>query len=193
MTRTVTTQAELDAALADDAVTRILIDAPRAVAIRIDTSNGKAIGVQGETTVEWVTGSATVERVDGSATVERVDGSATAERRADVAMTTDNADAAPRPYVMFDPAQNFGAPSVADKRIPVAAVAGMVYAGETTEVVADEYGITRHAVLVACWWMARYGPWRYRWRWRKWLMEAEDPLWQGRPDECPDPRAGRKP
>ena len=57
-TRVVTSQAELDAALTDDDVSRVLIDSPEHVAIRISTDGGKTV------------------RVDGSARVVRVDGSA---------------------------------------------------------------------------------------------------------------------
>ena len=77
-TRTVTTQAELDAALADASVSLVIIDSPRGVWLRV-TSNGigsATVRASGSATVE-ASGSATIE-ASGSATIEAW-GSATVE------------------------------------------------------------------------------------------------------------------
>ena len=75
-TATVTTQNQLDQALADPTCTKILIDSPRGVWLKI-TSNGSAtVRAGGSATVE-ARGSATVE-ARGSATV-RAGGSATVQ------------------------------------------------------------------------------------------------------------------
>ena len=65
-TRTVTTQAELDAALAKR-VSTIIIDSPRGVWLTISDSGSATVRASGSATVE-ASGSATVE-ASGSATV----------------------------------------------------------------------------------------------------------------------------
>ena len=73
---TVRSQHELDAALADAAVDRVIIDSPKGVRIRITSDGGKLIWVTGEARIDRVGGSARVDRVDGSARIDWVDGSA---------------------------------------------------------------------------------------------------------------------
>lgn len=90
-----------------------------------------------------------------------------------------------RPHVRCDPAQNYGQASV--KAVRCEAIAGMLWAGETLETVADEYSLTRHEVLVACWWIGEFGPWRWRRRWRQWAKAAHAQLWHGRYETIPDP------
>ncbi len=75
-TRTVTTQADLDAALADESVTTIHIESPRGVWLRLEASGSATVQAYGSATVE-ASGSATVQAY-GSATVE-ASGSATVQ------------------------------------------------------------------------------------------------------------------
>jgi len=84
-----------------------------------------------------------------------------------------------RPHVRVDPAQRFGRPNV--KGVPVDAIADAVWVGETVEVVADEYGLTRPDVLVACWWAGKHEP-----RFRRWSEEVAGKLWRQEYD-VPDP------
>ena len=80
-TRTVRTQGELDAALADPAVSSVIIDSPRGVWLQVTGS--ATVRAWGSATVE-ASGSATVEASD-SATVEASD-SATVEASSHVAV-----------------------------------------------------------------------------------------------------------
>lgn len=50
--------------------------------------------------------------------------------------------------------------------------------------------IDRYGVLVACWYMARYGTRKWQKRWGGWLETADVELWHSeisRWDNCPDP------
>ena len=77
-TITVTTQSDLDAALADRGVYRIIIDSPTGVWLSLATDRTDVtVGIQGASCVGPVRGSATVRGVWGSATVRDVWGSAT--------------------------------------------------------------------------------------------------------------------
>ncbi|MEV2239602.1 DUF433 domain-containing protein [Micromonospora sp. NPDC049891] len=67
-----------------------------------------------------------------------------------------------RPTITIDPAVRFGHPHV--RGIPTDSVAGMVWAGEGVATVADEYDMTRHEVLLCCWWEGSQGAYRRRWR-----------------------------
>lgn len=67
------------------------------------------------------------------------------------------------------------------------AYAEMVAAGEPVDVVADEYGVSRAEVLLACWWIGMDGPPQWRKRWRAWAESAHGPLASGRYDEVEDP------
>src|SRR5204863_6938697 len=58
-----------------------------------------------------------------------------------------------RPFVAMDPAMRSGDPTLNHTRLPVATIAGFVWAGDDVGFVAEEYDITRADVLVACWWM----------------------------------------
>lgn len=90
-----------------------------------------------------------------------------------------------RPYVSFDPAVYSGGPLVSGA--PVETIAGAIWAGDTIDDTADEYGITRWHVLTACWWIGEFGPWRWRRRWRNWAKAAHAQLWHGRYETIPDP------
>ncbi len=68
-----------------------------------------------------------------------------------------------RPHLRVDPGVRFGDPCV--RGVSVYDIAGMLTAGETVAVVADDYSLTRADVLLACWFLGRHGPleWRERW------------------------------
>lgn len=77
-----------------------------------------------------------------------------------------------RPVIVIDPARRFGRPSI--KGISTEAVAGMVMGGESINVTADEYGLTRHEVILACWHEGLQGV--YRREWNVWANEVHRPL-----------------
>jgi uncharacterized protein (DUF433 family) len=92
----------------------------------------------------------------------------------------------PTAVITVDPARNFGAPSINGG--PTAdVVAGMVWAGDPVHVVAEEYGITGAAVLVACWYVAWYGTRTQRRRWKTWADDFCPELAHGEYDRIPDP------
>lgn len=79
-----------------------------------------------------------------------------------------------RPTIRIDPAQNFGAPTIARTGTPVHTVADLYAAGEPAEAIQDDYGITRHELLLALWHEGTYE----RHGWRRWALEIAGPaLW----------------
>jgi uncharacterized protein (DUF433 family) len=62
----------------------------------------------------------------------------------------------------------FGRPHI--RGISTDAIAGMVVAGESFETVADEYGLSRREVILACWYEGDQGS--YRKRWRQWADQV---------------------
>lgn len=96
-----------------------------------------------------------------------------------------------RPHVRTDPAQRFGRPNVGGS--DVVALADAVWVGESVEEVADEYGLRREDVLVACWWVGSYGTRSGRRRFRLWAMDVERKLWLRQYDVPDPPDAGETP
>lgn len=103
------------------------------------------------------------------------------------------------PFVSVNPAMRWGQPCVNGTRLPVDAVAGMVWA-EGVDVAADQYDLTRADVLVACWYAGTYGlPGRReslfpvrQWpkRWGAWADSVAGALWKVTEvdyDAVPDP------
>jgi len=90
-----------------------------------------------------------------------------------------------RPHVRVDPAQRFGWPNI--KGISTAAIAGMVMAGEDVTAVADDYSISRHEVLLACWHEGIHGV--YRTEWGRWAERIQPRLGGWEPFD-PDTEAG---
>lgn len=95
------------------------------------------------------------------------------------------------PVIVADPRIAWGRPSVG--AISTDAVAGMVMAGESIDAVCDDYGLTRHQVLLACWHEAVNGTDRRRRKlWREWATDAHRMLGGWVPfdlDAIPDPPA----
>lgn len=102
---------------------------------------------------------------------------------------------ADRPHVRTDPAQRFGQPAV--KGISVEAIGSMVIAEQNVTTVADEYGLTRGDILVACWWLGLYGSKSWRRLWRDWANGTAGPaMWRAATvnyDDIPDPPVGGAP
>lgn len=92
-----------------------------------------------------------------------------------------------RPIILIDPAVRFGHPHIGG--ISTEAIAGMVMAGEPVHVTQDEYNLTRHQVLLACWWEGSGGT--YQQQWKAWADRAHPMLGGWRQpfnlDEIPDP------
>jgi uncharacterized protein (DUF433 family) len=94
-----------------------------------------------------------------------------------------------RPHIVIDPAQNFGHPALGRSRAPVDAILERLDAGDDWEDVADDHGLTRGDILVACWFEARYGRGAHpREGWLDWLEAWEPALWKAANyDEIPLP------
>lgn len=92
-----------------------------------------------------------------------------------------------RPAVEVRPGMRFGLPQI--RGIPTDAIAGMVRAGEPVETTADDYGLSVHEVLLACWYEAEHG--QYRKKWRRWARDAYGPLARGEINGIEAPPAKR--
>lgn len=95
-----------------------------------------------------------------------------------------------RPVITIDPAKCFGSPHIRGTSTEV--VASAVMAGEDFAAVADEYGLTRHEVILACWYE---GSTTYRREWRSWTLAVAPALggWKSFDPEAVDepPAMGR--
>lgn len=78
-----------------------------------------------------------------------------------------------RPRIVIDPAQQFGRAHLERTGIKTIDVAGAVAAGDPVAEVAEEYGLTRHEVLLACWHEGGDGSFQELWgEWSKRVHEA---------------------
>ena len=82
-----------------------------------------------------------------------------------------------------------GEPTIDHHRITAAQMACCWWSGNYTLKAIEENwpGMSRGAILVSCWYMARYGSRTWRKRWKEWLEVASDHLWHGRYKTCPMP------
>lgn len=94
-----------------------------------------------------------------------------------------------RHEVTIAPDMLWGAPCVDRKRTTAEMVARVWWSGslQLHEITEDWPDLTRGAILVACWYMARYGAPIWRKRWRDWLVATEAKLWHGDYEGCPMP------
>ena len=95
---------------------------------------------------------------------------------------------AERPHVRIEPAVRFGQPTVAG--ISTDAIAGRIWAGDSVTETADDFGLSRGQVLVACWHEGYHGQPHssYRKAWRHWADEAGQHVWDGGDwNQIPDP------
>lgn len=83
------------------------------------------------------------------------------------------------PFVSLSPAMRWGAPTINHTRLPVSAIAGMLWAEKSVAAVCDDYEITRADVLVACWYLGMYGSHenrQWRRRWHGWAQAVDGDL-----------------
>lgn len=94
----------------------------------------------------------------------------------------------PRPLVVVDPVVNDGLPSVLGVRLEE--IAAALLTGKTVPSVAEEFGIMRADVIVACWYLGRYSrPWRGRLH--IWAIVAGEAMAKRADfDRIPDPPLG---
>ncbi len=94
------------------------------------------------------------------------------------------------PRIVVDPAIRWGRAVVEGTPTATVDVAGMITGGDTVADACDEYGLTRHQVLLACWHEAVNGD--YQQQWGKWGAGVGHTLAYGGPaevDALPDPPA----
>lgn len=83
-----------------------------------------------------------------------------------------------RPVVTIDPAVRFGWPHI--KGVSCEAIASAFWAEGDAGAVADDYGLTRHELLVALWHEATHGAARAEFPgWRVWADEVAYPRLAG--------------
>lgn len=86
---------------------------------------------------------------------------------------------AEHPYLYLSPAMQFGRPNIGGSRLPAEVVAQAWWDGSSEVEIyyawPDCKG--RGELLLACWWMARYGTRLWRKRWGRWLKGVERSLW----------------
>ncbi len=89
-------------------------------------------------------------------------------------------------FVSISPSVKFGYPCVDNNRITVEMVAQIWWEGsQTLEGIKKSWpDLNRGVVLVACWYMARYGTRLWRKRWKDWLKIADIELWNMRYKTC---------
>ena len=88
--------------------------------------------------------------------------------------------------VTIDPGMHSGEPCIDSRRITAAQMARVWWFGRMTveEIEENWPGINRGALLVCCWYMARYGGHTWRKRWKDWLAVADGELWKGNYATC---------
>lgn len=112
-------------------------------------------------------------------------------------MTTTRTDAC----LTIRPGVASGAPCIGRTGTAAWAIAGCLWAGDSVDDIADEYGVTREEILVACWFLATYGVEAAWWnrderrragagwtkRWGPWASEHVAAFWHHNFDAIPDP------
>ena len=88
------------------------------------------------------------------------------------------------PFLSLSPGVCYGKPTIGFSRVYVQVVAVAWWDGLTEDHIYSSWPACsgRPGLLLACWWMAKYGPWRWRERWDRWLSLAEGQLWSGNYD-----------
>lgn len=93
-----------------------------------------------------------------------------------------------RHLITIYPDMVFGEPTIDHHRITAMQIASLYYCGETIKYIEEDFpGINRGAVLVCCWYAARYDTRLWRKRWADWLKVAESFLWHDDYKNCPLP------
>lgn len=82
-----------------------------------------------------------------------------------------------RPHVHVDPAMRFGQPHVGG--VSTEMLAGQMSAGADAEEVCEDYGLTRHQLLVALWFEGTHGSKRHRKLYGGWAEKVAYPVLSG--------------
>jgi len=95
-----------------------------------------------------------------------------------------------RHCITIAPSMKSGLPCVDGKRFPAETAAELWWSGQYYDIddlLKEWPQLDRGGVLVACWYMARYGSWGWRKRWKDWLPVADRELWNCNYQTCPLP------
>lgn len=97
-----------------------------------------------------------------------------------------------RHLITIYPDMMLGQPTVDHHRITAEQMARQWWVGDLgLERIEENWpGMNRGVVLVACWYMARYGTRTWRRRWKEWLETADGFLWHDDYKGCPMPPQG---
>jgi uncharacterized protein (DUF433 family) len=87
------------------------------------------------------------------------------------------ADKPLRPHVHVDPAVRFGQPHIGGVNTEM--LAGQFSAGASLEELCEDYGLTRHQVLLALWYEGTHGRKQARRLYGKWAEKAAYPVLSG--------------
>jgi uncharacterized protein (DUF433 family) len=93
------------------------------------------------------------------------------------------------PVVVVHPGRVGGCATVGSSRLPCEILAGMIAAGDDVDSIANAYGIRPEFVILACWYMARYGGRRWKREWKGWLGQVDGKLWHSDYYDVPAPPA----
>lgn len=106
-----------------------------------------------------------------------------------------------RGQLTITPGVASGSPCIGSTGTAAWAVTGCIWAGDSVDSIAEDYGVSREDVLVACWFVATYGVdsawWTgttfrrtgavWRKRWGQWAAENSVNFWRHQYDAIPDP------
>lgn len=74
-------------------------------------------------------------------------------------------------YIRWHPGYAFGEPTICTSAIKAESVASLIWAGDSVEEVAEDYGLTVDQVRLACWWLQRrIGIWD---GWDGWMRDPD--------------------
>ncbi len=98
------------------------------------------------------------------------------------------------PCVWVSPGRCSGRPCIGGHRLSVDLIADLWWGGSSAVAIQRDYAITREQIVVACWYVARYGTRMWRRRWGRWETDVFQRLWNGRYKGAPlPPRSGDEP
>jgi len=118
-------------------------------------------------------------RVAGSFAIEGVEYCVipkTALRWALDALTPEQRE--PSPFVSIRPDMRFGNPSINGTRLPVDTLAEAAWEGLEPSEIEQQWDVRRADILVACWYVGRYGSRRWVKRWGEWSERVAPVLWE---------------
>ena len=100
--------------------------------------------------------------------------------------------------IVWHPGRMSGDATIGHSRLTAVTLAGLVWAGDSIESIAEAYEVPTFSVELSCWWVALHHPNPCAWerragrKWRKWAQEWSYWAWHDRNTDSalyPDPPA----